>query len=380
MDTQLKKFTNPKRLLNFIEATPCRAYFIKAVALLCVLLLFAKIIPVMPGVIVALCWVLLTALSAIGFAYFAIVRKTEKQIAKFREGGKLANFNDGRKICFIVAFVVSGIFAASLLLNISKWEPIYWILIAVAIPLYYFVSLRVRHKVEIEYKPLFRQAGITKLTFWIVVALLCSITLLVTLVFPFPAYESTYDALLATEAPFANSPSSLIADMGYFTTASEIMITYGIPKTLEAAFGSFPFVVVIAGTLLIYLSIFVGFVSLLNVCYISTFELQRVFIPLLSEQSEAKPSFAHKRTVEKKYVLWNIALSLVLMLAFIGTDAYSAHIKQTNGQTPLEAITFKAIDGIAYIVDSKNLSEQMSERLIDDSKNTLQLFGGDDAS
>ena len=265
-------------------------------------------------------------------------------------------------------------------MNISKWEPIYWILIAVAIPLYYFVSLRVRHKVEIEYKPLFRQAGITKLTFWIVVALLCGITLLVTLVFPFPAYESTYDALLATEAPFANSPSSLIADMGYFTTASEIMITYGIPKTLEAAFGSFPFVVVIAGTLLIYLSIFVGFVSLLNVCYISTFELQRVFIPLLSEQSEAKPSFAHKRTVEKKYVLWNIALSLVLMLTFIGADVYSAHIKQTNGQTPLEAITFKAIDGIAYIVDGENLSEQMSERLIDDSKNTLQLFGGDDAS
>ena len=73
-------------------------------------------------------------------------------------------------------------------------------------------------------------------------------------------------------------------------------------------------------------------------------------------------------------------MSLALMLVFIGADTYSAHIKGANGQTPLEAITFKAIDGIAYIVDGENLSEQMSERLIDDSKNTLQLFGGDDAS
>ena len=379
MDTQLKKFTSPQRLRNFIEATPCRAYFIKAVALLCGLALIGYVNPQVPGIIAAIFWVLVTAFSAIGFAYFAIVKKTEKQIAKFREGGRLANFNEGRKVCFFIAFVVSGVFSASLLLNISKWEPIYWILIAMAIPLYYFVSKKVKHKVEIEYKPLFRQAGITKLTFWIVVAILCAIALLVTLFFPFPSYESTFDALIATKAPFSDSSSALIADMGYFTTASEIMITYGIPKTLEAAFGQFPFIVVTAGTLLVYLSIFVGFVSLLNVCYISPFELQRVFTPLLSEQSQAKPSFARKRTIEKKYVFWNIGFALLFMAVFIAADTYSTHIKEANGQTPLEVITFKAIDGIAYIVDDKNLSDQMSERLLTETQNNLHFFGNNNS-
>lgn len=375
MDTQLKKFIGPKRLLNFIEATPCRAYFIKAIALLGVLALIGYLTPQVPGIIAALFWVLITAFSAIGFAYFAIVRKTEKQIAKFREGGRLATFNEGRKVCFFVAFAVSGIFSASLLLNVAKWEPVYWILIFIAIPLYYLVSKKVKHKVEIEYKPLFRQAGITKLTFWIVVVFLCAIALLITLFFPFPSYESTLDALTATKAPFSNSPSSLIADMGYFTTTSEIMITYGIPKTLEAAFGQFPFVVVTAGTLLVYLSIFIGFVSLLNVCYLSAFELQRVFTPLLSEQSRAKPSFGSEHVIEKKYVLWNIGLALLLMLVFIAADTYSTHIKEANGQTPLEVITFKAIDGIAYIVDGKNLSDQMSERLLTETQNNLDFFG-----
>ena len=77
--------------------------------------------------------------------------KPKSKLQSFAKAEGLQTLTMEERVCFIVAFAVSAIFATSLLLNISKWEPIYWILIAVAIPLYYLVSLKVRHKVEIEY-------------------------------------------------------------------------------------------------------------------------------------------------------------------------------------------------------------------------------------
>lgn len=344
--------------IHTLFASQQRSFFIKAGLLFCALLVISYAIPQVPGVVVAVFWVLVTALSAIGFAYFYVVRKTEKQIAKFREGGKLADFNNGRKLCLFVAFVVSAVFSTSLLLNSAKWELHSWLLLVFSIPLYYFTAQKISVHVNREYKPLFQEAGIVKLTFWIVVVVLCALALLITFLFPSASYSSVLDALHAAKDPFAHSSSPLVADAGYFALVSELLATYGIPKTVQVAFGEFPFVVTIVGSLLIYISIFVGFVSLLNVCYITPRELRRVFSPLYTEALE------QEKPIQKNSVVLSVVFSLALVVAFMGVDAHFSQVKQERGYTSLEALTLRALDGIAYIADGENLSEQFSDRVM----------------
>lgn len=370
MDSPLKKIT------SFLNKTPRRTYFIKAVFLLCVLFIIAKLTPTVPSIVVAVFWGFLTFISAIGFAYFAVVRKTEKQVAKFREGGNFAKLNEGRFFRFLISFILAAVFSASFLISLSKWGQTYWLLIGIATILYYPITTIVRYKVEIEYKPLFRYAGIAKITFWICVILLCIFAFAITISTASVSYNSIIDALSAANEPFANSPSTLLADAGHFSTASEIIITYGIPKAFETPLDQFPLIAAIVATLLLYASVFVGFVSLLNICYIPIFELRRVFTPLLTEQSQAKPSLSHELPSIRKYVVYTVIFFLATFLAFIALDIYFSNTKSIDGYTPLESITYEILDDISLVIDEKNLADQISERLINESKNTTSLFGG----
>ncbi len=370
MDSPLKK------IISFLNKTPRRTYFIKAVFLLCVLFIIAKLTPTVPSIVVAVFWGFLTFISAERVCLFCGGKENGKTSCKISRRRQLRKIKR-RKIFSLPYIIHSRCRVLSKFPNKSfKMGQTYWLLIGIATILYYPITAIVRYKVEIEYKPLFRYAGIAKMTFWICVILLCIFAFAITISTASVSYNSIIDALSAANEPFANSPSTLLADAGHFSTASEIIITYGIPKAFETPLDQFPLIAAIVATLLLYASVFVGFVSLLNICYIPIFELRRVFTPLLTEQSQAKPSLSHELPSIRKYVVYTVIFFLATFLAFIALDIYFSNTKSIDGYTPLESITYEILDDISLVIDEKNLADQISERLINESKNTTSLFGG----
>ena len=87
-------------------------------------------------------------------------------------------------------------------------------------------------------------------------------------------------------------------------------------------------------------------------------ELRRVFSPLYTEALE------QEKPIQKNSVVLSVVFSLALVVAFMGVDAHFSQVKQERGYTSLEALTLRALDGIAYIVDGENLSEQFSDRVM----------------
>ena len=351
MLAQIRKYS------DYVSAKRWRIFFVKALILLGALFLIGYLAPSMPAILIALIWAGLTAISTISFVYFVVDRKKIKQIAKYKEQGRFAKLNSGRVFWLIAGFVISAIFAGGILFSASKWNAIDWLLIALSIPLYYGISTFVDKYVDREYKPQFRNVGIIRLTSLFVIALLCVICLTITPFIPSESYGNFIDALLAADKPFINSPSSLAADIGNASVVSDIVMTYGIPKVTESSF-----ILFVIGRLVMYASILVSIVNLLNLCYLNLHELRKVFAPLPSEQEE---NFSYP--LKKKYIALTVALSLCLVGAFIYADHESSEIKSAGEHTSLEILTHEQLNAVAYLVDGKDMDQQIIERILNEN-------------
>lgn len=363
-----------KTVTHYLQEEHWRTYFLKAIVLFALILLIKICMPSLPSIAITLILAIVTTTSAIGFAYFAIIRKTEKQISRFQEGGKFAQYNNGRRGTILLSFALAVVFSISLLANIPQWDTLTWCLIALCIPLYYVISIFVKSYVEREYKPLFQPAGVTQLTFYIIVAISFILLLVLSYFSTTQNYSSYIDALHAAEVSFDNSPSILMADISFFTTIANIAIAYGIPEAIRSASTSLEFIGLTIVNLLVHLSIVIGFMNLLNVCYLRTSELRRVFAPLSIEHTD--PNIL---PIQKRFVIPHFALALLVAISFVGVDYAVTQDKASTGQTPIEALTYTELEILTYIIDGDTLNEQLAQRFISESQQLIASWGSESA-
>ena len=304
-----------------------KLYLAKAAALFALLLLFAWAGPLMPPFFAALFWAALSAASAIGLTYHAVIRKARNQFM-LKSGGKAARINNGRIISLIVSFVVSAVLVAGLVFESPKWGIAEWVVVAAAIPLYGAVYLRMKRLVAGELEPLFQKSKAVLWSSAIVGALLCLAYLAICIVEPTTAYPNATEAFLGAKQPFANSPSALLSETGKLVALVDGVTAYGLSKASEVSFGLYLF-----WRIVISASAFFGVASLLGTCALKLKELKLVFLPLdaVKDPDEDVP-------VAKRFVAIACALPLVLVAGFLIADFKVAQVAETEEYTAAESL------------------------------------------
>lgn len=332
-------------------------YLIKAFLLMGVLYLFARTIPSLPPLVVGLFWTLLSAVSSLGFAYQAVVRKIHKQYM-FEEGGRLSRLNNGRVFWLIAGFIVSAVCVAGIIFEAPKWDTGEWLIVLLSVPLYVGIFAVVRMGLRGEMKQPFLTARLVTWSCGIVGALLCAMFAVLVFAQPAPTFESADAAFLAADQPFSQSSSMLLSEAGKLTALIDGLTVYGMAKAAEVSFTGYVIV-----RLAVAASALFGVASLLGLCSLKTSELKRVFLPL----ENAGEGNAHRSVVERHVVLV-VALPLCLTALFLAADFKTAEVSQAGEFTMAEEVVRDQVGIAAYLIDGKYYDQLAVEELMGNMK------------
>ena len=343
-------------------------YAIKAVAVVALLFLFSRVAAWAPGWCVAVVWAACSLLLAAGITYHAVVKKTINQAA-LHAGGMLGRINGGRTFRLIVAFIVSAVGVAGLLVASVGWDAWQWGLAVAAVPLFLLVYMLVDKVVGKEAALLFRASLGVRVSACITGALLFVASFALFAVQPTPEVTSATEAFLSAENPFASSPSTIMSEAGLAVSYADALSTYGLSRLGELnAFGRY-----CAQTLLLVSSIF-GLAGLLGTCALDLHELKRVFLPLEkigSEQETAarasRGAGAPRSVLLKAPVVAAIAAPLILVGAFVASDSALAQMKSADELTPAENLVREAFGTTAYVLDGKYYDQQQVQTLMEET-------------
>lgn len=366
-----------------------------------VLLLLGHFAPSMPPFAVSLFWAALSALSAIGLAYYAVMKKTHNRF-KYQEGGMLHRINEGRTFSLVVRFVVAAACMTGLMLEAAKWGVAEWVFVVAAIPAYALVFLLVQHRLGKEYERAFLAASTVKWSCIIVCVLLCAAYAVFALAQPAASYDSAANAFLSAQQPFENSPSKLMSEVGMLASLVDGLTAYGMS---QAAHLSYPIYVIFR--IVLVASAFFSVANLLGVCSLETKEIKRVFAPLASLQEagaavtetepnpscktastsdaenaseaepssdaeQAKPSYppSDKRDasarLNKKYVAIAAALPVCLVVAFMGANFAVEKAAETEEFSAAESFVRDQAGMAAFVLDDTYYDYQAVEHLMSD--------------
>lgn len=342
------------------------AYLVKAIVLVGLLCLNGHTAPLMPPAGIAVVWAALSAASALGFVYCAVIKKTHNR-AKYREGGMLHKLNEGRIMRMIGAFVLAAVCMAGLILESPKWGVPEWILVAAAVPAYAAVLVIVRRKLGREYEAPYQAASAIKWSSVIMCVLLCAAYAAISLLQPAESYTSAADAFLAAQQPFEQSPSKLMSEAGLLTSLVNGLTAYGMS---EAAHLSFPIylicrIALVAGA-------FFSVANLLGVCSLERAELRRVFAPLGTPDGPSA-----RKPVVKKYAAAAAVLPVCLCAAFLGANFAVEQAAQTEEFTAAEGFVRDQAGMAAFVLDGKYYDYQAVEDLIAEAREKSETLYAD---
>ena len=131
------------------------AYLVKAAVLFVALLLIGWFAPIMHPVLLAFLWAALSAVSAMSIAYDSVIKKARNQ-HQYKSGSLFARLNSGRVFSLTIAFVVSAVCTAGLIMEAPKWEIAEWVLISLAVPLFLGVFELLKRFFAKQYEPLYQ--------------------------------------------------------------------------------------------------------------------------------------------------------------------------------------------------------------------------------
>ncbi len=343
-------------------------YAIKAAAVVALLFLFSRVAAWAPGWCVAVVWAVCSVLLAAGITYHAVVKKTINQVA-FRAGGVLGRINGGRTLRLIMAFVVSAVGVAGLLVASVGWDVWQWGLAVAAVPLFLLVYVLVDKLASKETSFLYRASLDVRASACITCVLLFVASFVLFAAQPTPEVTSATEAFLSAENPFASSPSTIMSEAGLAVSYADALSTYGLSRLGELnAFGRY-----CAQTLLLVSSIF-GLAGLLGTCALDLRELKRVFLPLekigTGQEKMARVSRgagAPQPPLLKAPIVAAVATPLVLVGAFIASDTVLAQMKATDELTPAENLVREAFGTTAYVLDNKYYDQQQVQALMEET-------------
>lgn len=317
----------------------------KSLVFLVVLFVLSRTIirSVFPVWAVALVWTLLSVVALVGVVYPVVIRKTHRQ-AKYEKGGRFSRWNNGRTFSLIVGFVLSAILIAGLLLETPKWKY-EWVLIVASIPLYLGVALLMKKFFWKEYKPLFRDSGVTAWSGVVTGLLLCLIYFIITLAQSnfCPTHLSTAEAFLQAKSPFDQSSSTLLREGGIWAALTDGYAQVEISKIAVSS--------QLVGSLLRTLLVapaFFGVTSILSVFFLEWREVKRVFMPLANP---LHPSEQHKISI--KYVVVVVIFSVCLIVGFLFSEDRLRSVSQDGANNPVRPLACEFVGQTMCSIDGK---------------------------
>lgn len=334
-------------------------YLVKVIALIALFVLIALLAPTMPPLCLAILWAALSIAAAIGVAYHYVINKARNR-AGLEDGGMIARFNSGRVFTLTVAFVVSALCVGGLILELPKWEFPEWIMLVAAVPLYFVIFRLMGKALKREYKPLLRLSRTVVASS----AVLCAVLLLafaaIWPAMPMTHYESMTDAFLHAKQPFANSPSALLADLGFLTALVDGLTEFAMSRVVDGSLAGY-----VVWRIVLCASTAAGVSTLIGTCSLELRELKFVFQPL---EAADNPSANYKPL--KRYIAIACALPVILVVCTAMVNAKATEVAETEGYTMVRAairervgITVCVIDGKQYDYDKvQGLYEKVAKQ------------------
>lgn len=299
------------------------AYFVKAILLVVCLMLVSWVAPHMPSVLLPLFFIAYTAISTIGALYYTVINRLHRQ-KKLADAGNLSKLNRKwvwRMVGILVVAIISGFF---FVLESPKWDGYEWLLIWIAIPLYFGVFRFLQHQLKKEYAPKFYKAHAMRWSFWIVGVILCAAYAIITsLLTSQNHYETLAAAFDAVQEPYQHAPSVLMGEIEGVSSLADGLTAYGI--------GQFSDDLIIVGIIfkaITYASVFFGLVSQFGFCLLDLTEIKSEFqiLPSYDEDDSSGP-------VLPRYLIAGATVVIVTYVAFLCTEFEFAKVRATGEYT-----------------------------------------------
>lgn len=344
-------------------------YAVKAMALFLLLGVFAVFGSHMHAFGVALLWVLLSCLSALGYAYFRVVRKASQRFL-FETGRWFFRINSRRMLAFGIAFVAATICVFGLFCDILRWNALDWGIAAsgaIFYPVAYCILFRLLGD---QFAKEFRQPGITRAAIWTMIAYLCIAFLAASFAAPAVDYPTAYEAFAAAQQEFGDSLVELLRQLGILSSVAEGMTNWGTSQAADTS----PYLY--AGLMIFLNALSLAAVgSMLGACSISKAELRRMFAdfpdgttnPAASDSTRSKPGLSYR------YAIPSACMPVLLLALLLGANA---HLQEASDRGELSFIksfassavnlTVCTIDGEPY--DAQDLQAARDEALGDLNK------------
>lgn len=346
-----------KHLVKQLRANRQIIFLGKAIALLGALYLFCLTAPLLPPVFIALFWAVFSTFSAVGFAYHRIIKKTHNR-SMHKKDGYLYRLDNGRMVCFAIAFVVSAIFIAGLVLQAPKWGLAEWLLALAAIPLYLLISFIIGKLLRKEYEPLFFASKTAFLSSLVLGIVLWLAYILILFLQPPVFYTSAAEAFLSAGQPFSESSSIIMVELGKLTALIDGMTSYTLSKIAETSFS-----VYLIGNILLSGVGFFGISTLASFCSIDGKELRRVYLPL-----DPSENLSQNSKPVKRYLIAAGVLPIILVTLFLVADFETSKFAETEEYTRAESLIRDQVGIAAYVLDGKYYDEQAVRNIIEEAK------------
>ena len=335
----------------------CVTYVAKAVVVLVLVYLLARFAPSMSRFGIGLCWAVLSIVSAVGVAYHLVVRKVHRHY--ILKGERiLAKLNGGRMLSLLVAFVLSAVLVAGIVLESPKWGQVEWAMIFATPLVFLGVYLLMRQFCIRQYELTFQTSKTILWSTGITGVLLCLGYLFVVLHQPVPSFERAADAFLGAPQPFEGSPSAILSQVGMLIALVDGVTTYGMSRVAEFSIWAYA-----VWRIVLCASAFFGIANLVGVCILNMGELKSVFAQLDDVKHQVE-----RPTVVKRYLACACVLPVALTVGFIAADAQAAKVVETEEFTAAQTAVRDSVGVAATVIDGKYYYPDQVDALIEEAR------------
>ena len=362
-----------KHLCKEPEAQHWVCYAAKAAVLFLLLRMFAVFGSHMQAYGVALLWVLLSCLSALGYAYFRVVRKASQRFL-YEAGRKFSRLNSGRTLAFGIAFFAAALCVFGLFCDVLRWNTLDWGIVmsgAIFYPAAYYVLL---YLIGDQFAEGFRQPSITRAAIWATTAYLCVAFLVASFTTPVVDYPSAYEAFIAAQQEFGDSPVELLRQLGILSSVAEGMTNWG---TSQAANTS-PYLYAGLKIFLNALSLAaVG--SMLGACSIGKTELRRMFadFPIDSLNLSSSDETNQKPTLRYRYAVVGACMPILLFALLVGTNAHLQEVSNRGELSIVKKFASSTVNLTVFTIDGEPYDAQALQAARDKASDELKKLSAD---
>lgn len=296
-------------------------FFLKAFVIMIFLTFLGKLAPYLPVPVLVFAF-LAYALPATVGSMFNVVKNRIHRQDLYNESGTLSRYNRRWFIWFAGFFVVYFISAILFVLQAPNWDNSEWLLMWIAVVLYYFVFLFIQYLCKKEYSAKYYKARAIKWSIFIAAAILAVAYTFITSQPATDLHIDLHEIVNGRSMPFRDSPSALLSEADKITTYANQLTEYGLNRITAGSYAVSLIVNLVLGC-----SAFVGVVSQFGACLLSKRELRSEFQLLPANDGDPEGR------VLKRYIALLVALWVALSIAFFALDYVSAQVRATDEYT-----------------------------------------------